>query len=76
MAYDLPGPKTAARIASGKQLFRHGLNYDTAAKKSASRGFISPAQIVLDRAEGDYVWDLDGNRYIDFQNGWATNALG
>ena len=76
MAYDLPGPKTAARIASGKPLFRHGLTYDAAAKKAAARGFIPPAQIVLGRAEGDYVWDLDGNRYIDFQNGWATNALG
>ena len=62
MAYDLPGPKPAARIASGKPLFRHGLTYDAAAKKSAARGFIPPAQIVLDRAKGDYVWDLDGNR--------------
>ena len=32
--------------------------------------------MIVGRAEGDYVWDLDGNRYIDFQNGWATNPLG
>jgi 4-aminobutyrate aminotransferase-like enzyme len=31
---------------------------------------------VLDKAQGDFVWDLDGKRYIDFQNGWATNPLG
>jgi len=76
MAYTLPGPKTTERLASGKNLFRHGLNYDGAAKKSADRGFIPPAQIILGKAKGDYVWDLDDNRYIDFQNGWATNALG
>jgi len=76
MAYTLPGPKTAARLASGKKLFRYGLTYDAAAEQSAGKGFIPPAQIILDRAQGDYVWDLDGNSYIDFQNGWATNPLG
>ena len=76
MAYILPGPKTSERLHAGKTLFRHGLNYDEDAVASAARGFIPPAQIILDRAEGDYVWDLDDNRYIDFQNGWATNPLG
>jgi 4-aminobutyrate aminotransferase-like enzyme len=32
--------------------------------------------MIVDRAEGDYVWDMDGNRFIDLQNGWATNPLG
>ena len=40
------------------------------------RGFRAANQIVIDRAEGDYVWDMDGKRYIDFQNGWATNPVG
>ena len=31
---------------------------------------------MVDRAEGDFIWDMDGRRYIDFQNGWATNPLG
>ena len=61
MAYILPGPKTSARLHAGKTLFRHGLNYDEDAVASAARGFIPPAQIILDRAEGDYVWDLDDN---------------
>jgi 4-aminobutyrate aminotransferase/(S)-3-amino-2-methylpropionate transaminase len=73
MAYNLPGPKTAARLASGKKLFRHGLTYDAAAEESGSKGFIPPAQIILGKTKGDYVWDLDDNRFIDFQNGWATN---
>ncbi len=76
MAYTLPGPLSREKLQAGKGLFRHGLRYDRAAKTSADRGFIPPAQMIVGRAEGDYVWDLDGNRYIDFQNGWATNPLG
>lgn len=76
MSYQLPGPKTLEKLQSGRDLMRHGLRYDSAAKVSAARGFIPPAQILVGRAEGDFVWDLDGNRFIDFQNGWATNALG
>lgn len=45
-------------------------------QQAGHRGFRSANQIVIDRAEGDFVWDLDGRRYIDFQNGWATNPIG
>ena len=76
MAYTLPGPLSRERLQAGRGLFRHGLRYNSAAEASAERGFIPPAQMIVGRAEGDYVWDLDGNRYIDFQNGWATNPLG
>ena len=76
LAYTLPGPLSSEKLQAGKGLFRHGLRYNSAAKASAERGFIPPAQMIVGRAEGDYVWDLDGNRYIDFQNGWATNPLG
>ena len=27
-------------------------------------------------AEGSYVWDYDGKRYLDFVQGWAVNCLG
>lgn len=33
-------------------------------------------QIVLDRGEGVYLYDLDGNRYLDFASGIAVFALG
>ena len=32
--------------------------------------------VVLDRGEGSYVWDVDGNRYLDFFPGWGCNLLG
>ena len=32
--------------------------------------------MVLDHGEGCYVWDLDGNRYLDLVAGIAVNSLG
>ena len=74
--YDLPGPRSRALLARGLPHLRDGKRYGAAKQRSAAKGHAPPAQFILDRAEGDYVWDLDGNRYIDFQNGWATNPLG
>ncbi len=33
-------------------------------------------KLVLTRGEGPYVWDADGNRYLDLLGGIAVNALG
>ncbi len=33
-------------------------------------------KLVLTRGEGAYVWDADGNRYLDLLGGIAVNALG
>jgi len=35
-----------------------------------------PPKLVLQRGEGCYVWDADGNRYLDLLGGIAVNALG
>ncbi len=35
-----------------------------------------PPRLVLTRGEGVYVWDADGNRYLDLLGGIAVNALG
>ena len=35
-----------------------------------------PPKLVLVRGEGPYVWDADGNRYLDLLGGIAVNALG
>ena len=32
--------------------------------------------IVIDKGEGSYVWDLDGNKYLDLVAGIAVNSLG
>jgi len=76
MNYRLPGKKSRALLEQGTPFLRDGKRYDMARQKSVGKGFSQPAQIIVDRAEGDFIRDLDGNRYIDFQNGWATNPLG
>ena len=32
--------------------------------------------VTLARGEGSYVWDAEGNRYLDLFNGWGCNLLG
>ena len=32
--------------------------------------------VALVRGEGSYVWDTEGNRYLDFFPGWGCNLLG
>ena len=35
-----------------------------------------PYPMIFERAEGAYVWDVDGNRYIDYNAAFAANLLG
>ncbi len=37
---------------------------------------LQPLSGVLVRGEGSYVWDVEGNRYLDFFPGWGCNLLG
>ena len=75
-SFAFPGPKTRATLERGIPLFRNGMRFREEMKKANRRGLRSGNQIVLDKAQGDFVWDMDGKRYIDFQNGWATNPVG
>lgn len=34
-----------------------------------------PAEVFV-RGEGAWLWDAAGNRYLDWLQGWAVNALG
>ena len=76
MADKFPGPKTRQALERGIPLFRNGLRFEAELEKAGRRGFRTANQVVIDRVEGDFIWDLDGHRYIDFQNGWATNPIG
>ena len=76
MTDKFPGPKTRAQLERGIPLFKNGMRFDEELQKASRRGYRSANQIVVDKAEGDFIWDMDGKRYIDFQNGWATNPIG
>lgn len=35
-----------------------------------------PVPIWIDRGEGAYIWDVDGNQYVDFHAGYGANIAG
>src|SRR5215471_16900252 len=57
----------------------------TRAKRLMPGGVNSPARafgavggepVVIARGEGAYIWDVDGNRYIDYVGSWGPMILG
>lgn len=38
--------------------------------------FFHKIPISIERGEGIYVWDEEGNRYLDFTSGWGVTCLG
>jgi glutamate-1-semialdehyde 2,1-aminomutase len=52
------------------------------ATKSMPRGVPSsfqdtpPQPVFIDRGQGSHVWDVDGNEYIDFHNGFGVMVVG
>ena len=38
--------------------------------------FFVKQKISIDRGEGIFVWDEDGNRYMDFTSGWGVTCIG
>ncbi len=39
-------------------------------------GAVGGEPIVVERGEGAYLWDVDGNRYIDYVGSWGPLILG
>src|SRR5437764_4439260 len=54
-----------------KQLMPGGVN-------SPARAFggVGGEPVVFERAEGAYLFDIDGNRYIDYVGSWGPMILG
>lgn len=57
-----PGPKAKAIIARDE--------------KVSSPSYIKEYPLVVDRGEGPWIYDVDGNRYLDFMAGIAVNSTG
>jgi glutamate-1-semialdehyde 2,1-aminomutase len=65
--------------------FTHSERLFAAAQKVIPGGVNSPVRafravggqpLFIDRAEGPYLWDADGNRYIDYVLSWGPLILG
>lgn len=54
-----------------------GNQKDTIATEDAHYApFFNKTPISIERGEGLYVWDEDGNEYMDFTAGWGVTCLG
>lgn len=62
MKLNLPGPKAKKIIERDKQVI----------SPSYPRGY----PFVMDHGKGTEVWDVDGNRFLDFAAGIAVNSTG
>lgn len=58
----LPGPKAKEIIARDERV--------------TSPSYIKEYPLVVDRGEGPWVYDVDGNRFLDFMAGIAVTATG
>jgi len=54
-----------------RQLMPGGVN-----SPARAFGAVGGEPIVVERGEGAYLWDVDGNRYIDYVGSWGPLILG
>lgn len=59
---NLPGPKAAAMVARDQKVI--------------SRSYPRDYPFVMDHGKGSYLWDVDGNQFIDMMSGIAVNSTG
>ena len=60
--------KSKVIITDARQYIPGGVQHNLA--------FNYPFPLVIDRAEGPYLYDIDGNRYIDFLQAGGPTILG
>jgi glutamate-1-semialdehyde 2,1-aminomutase len=58
-------------FSRAKQLMPGGVN-----SPARAFGAVGGEPIVIERGAGAYLWDVDGNRYIDFVGSWGPLILG
>jgi len=61
--------KTQAFLERARQVMPFGVS-------SNFRWWGDGEDMAIDRAEGAYIWDFDGNRYIDYRLGFGPVVLG
>lgn len=65
------GERSAELFARARRVLVGGVNSPVRAMRSIGRD-----PLFIDRAEGPFVWDADGNRYVDYLSSWGPAILG
>jgi 4-aminobutyrate aminotransferase / (S)-3-amino-2-methylpropionate transaminase / 5-aminovalerate transaminase len=61
----IPGPKSQELFSAEQKNLAPGL-----------QGFALMAEVVMEKGEGSWLTDVDGNEYVDFIGGIGVNGLG
>ncbi|MEG2453720.1 MAG: aminotransferase class III-fold pyridoxal phosphate-dependent enzyme, partial [Clostridia bacterium] len=75
-------PKPIYNVSKSQELFQRALK----SVPAGVYGHIGPSEgcsipvssypLFMDRAQGSYFWDVDGNRFIDYMCAYGPNVLG
>ncbi len=65
------GSRSAELYARAREVLVGGVNSPVRAMRAIGRD-----PLFVDRARGAYVWDADGNRYVDYLATWGPAILG
>src|SRR5204863_8330202 len=67
-----------ALISRSEDLYRQALEVMPGGVNSPVRAMkqIGRSPIFIERGEGPYIWDVDGNRYVDWVSSWGPLILG
>jgi glutamate-1-semialdehyde 2,1-aminomutase len=65
-------------LDASRRLFREASRWIPGGVNSPVRAFGSVGGVprFIERAKGAYLWDVDGNRYIDYVGSWGPMILG
>ena len=63
--------RSHALFTRAKELMPGGVN-----SPARAFGAVGGEPVVIDRGAGAYLWDVDGNRYIDYVGSWGPMILG
>jgi glutamate-1-semialdehyde 2,1-aminomutase len=65
-------------LASNEELYRRACDVIPGGVDSPVRAFgaVGGTPYFVDRAEGCYVWDVEGRRYTDYVQSWGASILG
>ncbi|MFM7405861.1 MAG: glutamate-1-semialdehyde 2,1-aminomutase [Cuspidothrix sp.] len=69
---------TSIKITKSQEIFSAAQNLMPGGVSSPVRAFksVGGQPIVFDRVNGAYIWDVDGNKYIDYVGTWGPAICG
>ena len=69
---------SSSRRSKSETQFQRALKVIPGGVNSPARAFgaVGGHPVFIDRGEGQYLYDIDGNKYIDFIGSWGPHILG